>query len=75
VMSHDAKWIRLKVYDCSFASTRVPSAGIILPYGPSSPHLPRRSPSYPPEKDEVLAIARPILPSRVLDLYGDNETK
>ena len=45
VMSHDVKRIRLEVYDFSLASTGGPSAGTIVPYSPSGPHLPGRSPS------------------------------
>jgi len=45
VMSHDVKRIRLEVYDFSLVSTCGPSAGTIVPYSASSPHLAGRSPS------------------------------
>ena len=44
-MSHDVKRIRLEVYDFSLAGTGSPSAGTIVPYSPSGPHLPGRGPS------------------------------
>ena len=44
MMSHDAKRIPL-VYDFSLANTGGPSAGTIVPYSPSGPHLSGRSPS------------------------------
>ena len=45
VISHDVKRIRLEIYDFSLASTGGPSAGTIVPYTPSGPHLPWCSPS------------------------------
>ena len=45
VMSNDVKRVRLQVYDFSLASTGGPSAGTIVPYSPSVPLLPGRSPS------------------------------
>jgi len=51
VMSHDVKRIRLEVYDFGLASAGGPSAGTIVPYSPSGPHLPGSSPSLHPKKD------------------------
>jgi len=51
VMSYDVKRIRLEVHDFGLASAGGPSAGAIVPYSPSGPHLPGRSPSYHPQKD------------------------
>ena len=51
MMSHDVKRIRLEVYEFSLASTGGPSAGTIVPYSPSGPHLPGRSPSTPKKTD------------------------
>ena len=45
VISHDVKRIRLQAYDFSLASTGGPSAGTIVSYTPSGPHLPGQSPS------------------------------
>ena len=45
VISHDVKRIRLEVYDFSLASIGGPRDGTTVPYSPSGPHLPGRSPS------------------------------
>ena len=45
VMSYDVKRIRSEVHDLILASTGGPSARTIVPYSPSGPHLPGRSPS------------------------------
>jgi len=54
VMSHDVKRIRSEVYDFSLASTGGPSAGTIVPYSQSGPHLPGRSQPRPPPKTDGL---------------------
>ena len=53
VMSRDVKRIRLEVYDINLASTGGPSTRTIVPYSPSGPHLPGRSPSLHSEKDRL----------------------
>ena len=45
MMSHDVKRICLEVYDFRLASTGCLSAGTIVLYSPSGPHLPGRSSS------------------------------
>jgi len=44
-MCYEVKRIRSEVYDVNLASTGGPSARTIVPYSPSGPHLPGRSPS------------------------------
>jgi len=45
VMSYEVKRIRSEVYDLNLGGTGGPSARTIVPYSPSGPHLPGRSPS------------------------------
>jgi len=51
VMSHEVNRIRLEVHHLNLASTGGLSAGTIVPYSPSGPHLPGRSPSQHPQND------------------------
>jgi len=45
VMSYEVKSIRSEVYDINLASTGGPSARTTVPYSPSGPRFPGRSPS------------------------------
>jgi len=65
--SHEVKRIRLEVYDLNLASTGGPIGRTIVPYSPSCPHLPERSPSQHPQKDRLCAVVDRVLTGRRMD--------
>ena len=63
---------RVMSHGFSLAGTEGPSAKTIVPYSPSSPYPPGRSPSYHPQKDGLRAIVRPVLPRGRTDWTVEN---